>query len=124
MPIEDKRTKNEAAIRGLNDALVTAIRAKNIDGVMASYAPDLVAFDIVAPLNALETAQAYAAAIAANAPLSVAGSKLILEAIAAGTAKTREAEITGVIDHAMTSADYREGAKAFVEKRSAKFTGR
>ena len=80
--------------------------------------------DIVAPASARETAHAYAASIAANAPLSVAGSKLILEAIAAGTAKTREAEITGVIDHAMTSADYREGAKAFVEKRSAKFTGR
>jgi enoyl-CoA hydratase/carnithine racemase len=80
--------------------------------------------DIVAPVSARETAHAYAASIAANAPLSVAGSKLILEAIAAGTARARKVEIAGVIDHAMTSADYREGAKAFVEKRPAKFIGR
>jgi uncharacterized protein (TIGR02246 family) len=51
MTIEDKRTKNEAAIRELIDGLVTAIRAKNIDGVMSSYATDLVAFDIVPPLQ-------------------------------------------------------------------------
>lgn len=51
MTIEDKRTKNEKAIRELNDHLVTAIRAKNLDGVMATYAPDLVAFDIIEPLQ-------------------------------------------------------------------------
>ena len=79
--------------------------------------------DMVATEAALTAAQAYAAAIAANAPLSVAGSKLILEAIAAGTAEARKKEIAEVIDHAMTSSDYREGARAFVEKRRPNFTG-
>ncbi|HSS01225.1 MAG TPA: nuclear transport factor 2 family protein [Kofleriaceae bacterium] len=51
MSIDDKRTKNEAMIRELFDDLVAAIRAKNLDGVMACYATDLVAFDIVPPLQ-------------------------------------------------------------------------
>lgn len=51
MTIEDRTAKNEAAIRELVDGLVRAIRAKDIDGVMASYAADLVAFDTVPPLQ-------------------------------------------------------------------------
>ena len=51
MSIEHKRTKNEAMIRELIDALVAAIRAKNMDGIMSSYATDLVAFDIIPPLQ-------------------------------------------------------------------------
>jgi uncharacterized protein (TIGR02246 family) len=51
MTSDDNRTKNEAAIRTVIDGLVTAIRTKNIDAVMSSYAPDLVAFDIVPPLQ-------------------------------------------------------------------------
>lgn len=49
--MENDRTKNEAAIRGLIDGYVNAVRAKDIDGVMSVYAPDLVAFDVVPPLQ-------------------------------------------------------------------------
>jgi ketosteroid isomerase-like protein len=51
MTTNDTTTKNEAAIRQLIDRLVAAIRAKDIDSVMASYATDLVAFDIIEPLQ-------------------------------------------------------------------------
>lgn len=51
MIIEENKTKNEAAIRTLIDDNVKAIRAKDIDGVMSAYAPDLVAFDVVPPLQ-------------------------------------------------------------------------
>ena len=51
MSLKDNRMKDEAAIRELLDRLVTGIREKNIDRVMASYATDLVAFDIVPPLR-------------------------------------------------------------------------
>jgi len=49
--MEEDRRKNEAAIRDLVDRLVKAVRAKDLDGVMSAYAPDLVAFDIVPPLQ-------------------------------------------------------------------------
>ena len=80
--------------------------------------------DVVATETAIENAHALAAEIAGSAPLSVAGSKLILEALATGTAAGRQKEIADVIDHAMESADYREGARAFIEKRRPNFTGR
>jgi ketosteroid isomerase-like protein len=51
MTIEETRTRNEADIRGLVDGLVSAVRAKDINGVMSAYAPELVAFDVVPPLR-------------------------------------------------------------------------
>jgi len=80
--------------------------------------------DIVAADTALNGARALAAEIADNAPLSLAGSKLVLEALAAGSTATRHAEISASIEGAMNSADYREGARAFLEKRKPAFTGR
>ena len=41
----------EALIRGRVEELVKALRAKDIDGVMSLYAPNLVSFDIVPPLR-------------------------------------------------------------------------
>lgn len=73
--------------------------------------------------NALDAAQAYAAQLSGNAPLSIAGAKLVLEALATGTAAARAHEIEAVIARAMDSADYREGARAFIEKRAPRFTG-
>ena len=74
--------------------------------------------------SALDAARAYAADLSSNAPLSIAGAKLVLGALASGTADAREAEIEGVIAQAMDSADYREGAQAFTEKRAPRFIGR
>lgn len=50
MTIEDK-TKNEAAIRELINGFVSAIRAKDIDGVMSVFAPQVVSFDFGPPLQ-------------------------------------------------------------------------
>ncbi len=80
--------------------------------------------DIVADGTALDGARALAAEFADNAPLSLAGSKVVLEALAAGATATRHAEISAVIEGSMNSADYREGARAFLEKRKPTFTGR
>jgi ketosteroid isomerase-like protein len=41
----------EALIRQRVEDAVKAIRAKDIDGVMSLYAPNIVSFDIVPPLR-------------------------------------------------------------------------
>jgi hypothetical protein len=48
---EENRTKNEAAIRELIDRFVKAYRAKDINGVMSVFAPEIVSFDVVPPLQ-------------------------------------------------------------------------
>jgi ketosteroid isomerase-like protein len=46
-----QRAIDEADIRRRIDALVTALRAMDLEGVMAFYAPDIVSFDIAPPLR-------------------------------------------------------------------------
>jgi uncharacterized protein (TIGR02246 family) len=51
MMIEENARKNEAAIRDLIDGFVKAIRAKDINGVMSVFAPEVVSFDLGPPLQ-------------------------------------------------------------------------
>lgn len=85
---------------------------------------DMGLVDIEAEGDALSAAHAFAEELIAGAPLSQEGAKFILEAIDAGEATVREAEITALIDRSMNSADYREGGQAFIEKRKPVFVGR
>jgi enoyl-CoA hydratase/carnithine racemase len=74
--------------------------------------------------GALLGAKALAAELATRAPLSQRGAKVVLEALARGEADKRAAEIAAVQAAAVNSNDYREAAKAFLEKRTPAFTGR
>ena len=47
------RAADEAEIRRRIDGLVEAIRAADLEGVKAIYAPDIVSFDVVPPLQHL-----------------------------------------------------------------------
>lgn len=73
--------------------------------------------------NALLGAHDLATEFTGNAPLSMRGSKFILEALDAHEAQAREKAILELIDQAFESADYREGSKAFLEKRPPAFVG-
>jgi uncharacterized protein (TIGR02246 family) len=45
------RTSEEAEIRQLIDGFQRAIRAKDLSGVLSVYAPDIVSFDLVPPMQ-------------------------------------------------------------------------
>jgi len=70
----------------------------------------------------LEAARALAARIAENAPMSVAGAKTLLNALIAG--RPAQALSESFSSRALESEDYKEGRRAFKEKRKPKFTGR
>ena len=72
--------------------------------------------------NARKTAIDHARAIAANAPLSVAGAKKVLEALVRGEQHARVAEIKALIEGAAASDDYREATAAFTESGAPAFT--
>ncbi|MFA1546052.1 crotonase/enoyl-CoA hydratase family protein [Actinomadura chokoriensis] len=79
--------------------------------------------EITAPGKALEGARALAGAIAANAPLAVAATKRILDAQADWASDEAFGRQEEIIRPVLASADAREGAIAFAEKRPPVWRG-
>lgn len=77
----------------------------------------------VAETDALAAARTLAASMAASAPLTIKGAKIVIEALARAEVERRQAAIHAVMDEAMASADYKEGVAAFAAKRDPVFTG-
>ena len=79
----------------------------------------------VVPRAALEsTVRDMATAIAGNAPLSVMSSKRTVEELVKDPADRDMAGVKAAIDLAMGSADFKEGRRAFMEKRKPNWTGK
>lgn len=66
----------------------------------------------------------YAGRIAGNAPLTVRAAKAALNAWERGGRESDLAEVRRLVDACFDSEDYREGRRAFAEKRRPKFAGR
>jgi uncharacterized protein (TIGR02246 family) len=49
--IADQAVSDEAAVRAVIDALTTAVRAKDVEAMLAQCAPDIVTFDMVPPIK-------------------------------------------------------------------------
>src|SRR6266700_4644408 len=51
MTVEETKNNDEAEIKRVIEGGVEAFRARDIEGIMSMYAPELVSFDIVPPLR-------------------------------------------------------------------------
>jgi enoyl-CoA hydratase/carnithine racemase len=81
---------------------------------------------VVADAEIEETSVALAAAIAENAPLSMRGNKHAIDLLQANPELTeqQEAGLVALRESCFSSEDFREGIRAFAEKRRPRWTGR
>lgn len=76
------------------------------------------------PGDPMVDAREFAKSLAGNAPLSIAGAKFLLNGMAMGAGSLNLQRAEALIEAASASDDYREGRRAFAEKRAPQFQGR
>ena len=82
--------------------------------------------DVVPDAELGERALAYAAAIAANAPLSLAGNKRVIRELLAAEGRLEpavERELVALREACFRTDDFYEGVRAFAEKRPPQWQG-
>ena len=80
--------------------------------------------DMLVDGDPVEAAVEFAESMAGNAPLSIMGAKMGLNAVTSGRMEETAAGYRDLQMRASNSADYHEGRTAFMEKRAPVFQGR
>ena len=117
------RLESELLLRqvGLTNAKLILFSGER---VIAADALRLGLVSEVAQTDVAAASRRFGRRFAASAPISVAGNKFILNVLSRGEADTRAAEVDRFIHWSMESEDYKEGQRAFREKRAPIFMGR
>lgn len=114
--------KRLAAIVGIANARDLMFTARRID---ADHAARIGLAQQVVPETALEeTVAEYAGGIAANAPLTVAAMKFISTQVLADPSDRDLVHCDEMVARCFASDDFKEGRRAFMEKRKPDFQGR
>lgn len=112
-------TRNLLALAGPGRAKRILFTGEPVD---AETALRVGLVDELVPDTPLAAARRLALKIAENAPMSVAGAKTLLNALVAG--RPAQALSESLSRRALESEDYKEGRRAFKEKRKPRFIGR
>jgi enoyl-CoA hydratase/carnithine racemase len=115
-----RETQNLLALVGLSHAKRILFSGERFDAAEALR----IGFIDRLGEDPLAEAQGFAAVLADNAPLSIAGAKLVLSGFSQGFGALDRAAAEELAQRALDSEDYREGQRAFAEKRKPNFTGR
>jgi enoyl-CoA hydratase/carnithine racemase len=90
----------------------------------AQEALDMGLINFIEPRDNIEAACiAYAERIAGNAPLTVQAAKAALNAWESGSRQADVENVRAQVDACFNSEDYKEGRRAFAEKRTPRFKG-
>ncbi|MEY2418510.1 MAG: enoyl-CoA hydratase [Actinomycetota bacterium] len=114
LAVDHKTVQQVTMLVGGSQARAMLLASEEIDGERA--------YDLgfVNRLGTLADAQAWAAEIAARAPLTIAAHKLALNRVEVELA---DEDVVAAVNRAWSSADLAEGRAAFAEKRTPNFTG-